>query len=100
MSPIGRVALSAGTEIALFRFLAATELGEMRRLLDENPALLDDLALDKMRRVIDDQTNPRARRQVAERLAIAKRCRTLGVDRVFRSLPAAAEHRDDRSTEE
>jgi hypothetical protein len=83
-----RVLLSMASEAALFEFIQTTDLGDAYGILANHPALLSDLALDKARQVITDQTDERAARRIAERVWLLNRCRQLGIDRVFRALRA------------
>jgi hypothetical protein len=77
------VALPARDEAALFRFVRTDSLAEARTLLETHPGLLTDVADDKLRRMIADQLSEPARIRVAERRALLKRARTLGLDDAF-----------------
>jgi hypothetical protein len=72
------------TEAAMNEFINARELGKMRRILDAYPDLLSTPSLEAMSRLMEKQVLPEGKRQVAERLALLRRCKTEGLDRAFR----------------
>lgn len=76
--------LKEDTEAAVLQFIRADGVGELYDTLRDHPELLEDSAVDQMQLVMDYQVHAAAKRKLAERVALLRRCRSLGVDQVFR----------------
>jgi hypothetical protein len=95
------VILWEDTDAAVIQFVKADGVGELYSSLRHNPELLSDGALEEMRRVMDYQIHDAAKRKLAERAALLRRCRAVGVDQVFRELfrPEASNDHSTPATE-
>jgi hypothetical protein len=76
--------LSENTDAAVVEFIKAYEIGELLKSLREHPELLSDRALEELQRIFNDQIDTAAKRKLAERIALLRRCRSFGLDEVFR----------------
>jgi len=76
--------LTEDVEPAVLEFIKAFEVGELWNSLTDHPELLSDLALEEMQRIMGYQIHGSAKRKLAERAALLRRCRSLGIDQVFR----------------
>lgn len=89
--------LSDNTDAAVLEFIKAYKIDELLKSLRKHPELLSDRALEEMQRIFTNQVDTAAKRKLGERMSLLRRCRSFGIDEVFRDYFSPAKRDDSPS---